>query len=170
MDAKQANEEKFLLSQAKSRMDSVKREEKEFWRRVETEPRKITRVKPTVAPKTKKAPSTSLNPKQAKTISEPPRVEAGSPVARSRASNPLEIFKTQVDACAEALKVIRKSEMQIVFMSRAELAAHLEQVESIHAEAARLYKNALGMGSSMAHIEAVNNAFANFRKVAFNNK
>ena len=78
--------------------------------------------------------------------------------------NPLEIFKIQVDACAEALKVIRKSEMQIVFMSRAELTAHLEQVESIHAEAARLYKNALGMGSSMVHIEAVNNAFANFRE------
>jgi hypothetical protein len=79
-------------------------------------------------------------------------------------SNPLEIFKTQVDACAEALKVMRKSEIEIVFMSPAELAAHLEQVESIYAEAARLYKNALGMGSSMAHIEAVNNAFANFRE------
>ena len=78
--------------------------------------------------------------------------------------NPLEIFKTQVDACAEALKMIRKSEIEIVFMSQAELAAHLEQVESIHAEAARLYKNALGMGSSMAHIEAVNNVFANFRE------
>ena len=78
--------------------------------------------------------------------------------------NPLEIFKTQVDACAEALKMIRKSEIEIVFMSQAELAAHLEQVESIHAEAARLYKNALGMGSSMAHIDAVNNAFANFRE------
>ena len=120
--------------------------------------------------KTKKTPSTSLKPKQTKTISEPPRVETSSPVAKSRASNPLEIFKTQVDACAEALKVISKSEIEIVFMSRAELSAHLEQVEQIYAEAARLYENALGMGSGMAHVDAVDNAFAYFREVAFNNK
>jgi hypothetical protein len=164
IEEKQLNEENFLLSQEKHRMASLKREAEEVLQRVEAEQRKITRVQPPVAPKTKKTPSTSVKPKQPKTISKPPRVEAGSPVARSTASNPLEIFKTQVDACAEALKVIRKSEMQIVFMSRAELDAHLEQVESIHAEAARLYKNALGMGSSKAHIEAVNNAFANFRE------
>ena len=163
------NEENFLLSQEKHRMASLKREEQEFWQRVETEPRKVTRVQPPVAPKTK-SPSNPVAPKQTKTSSKPPRVGAGSPVAGSRASNPLEIFKTQVDACAEALKLIRKSEMEIVFMSRAELATHLEQVESIHAEAARLYKNALGIGSDMAHVNAVDNAFANFRKVAFNNK
>jgi hypothetical protein len=118
--------------------------------------------------KTWKTSSSSYTPTQ--TSRNTPSTGTGSPGARSKVANALEIFKTQADACAEAVKMVRPTEIRMAFMSRAEIDEVVRQLEQIHAEAARLYENALGMGSGMAHVNAVDNAFANFRKVAFDNK